>query len=131
MRAAPPDKRKRARRAIVFTIGSTGWRLEPRWAPQASVLLRSTFQPSWLESPELQVQLRVPAAVGRETREARDGRPGLSKHSPVNRQFLALSESYIIPPMSGMAGAAAPSFSGGSATMHSVVRMFLAIDAAF
>ena len=39
---------------------------------------------------------------------------------------------YIIPPMSGMPppiGAAA--FSGASATIASVVRMFLAIDAAF
>src|ERR687886_1264446 len=39
---------------------------------------------------------------------------------------------YIIPPMSGMpAPAPALSFSGGSATIASVVRMFFAIDAAF
>ena len=39
---------------------------------------------------------------------------------------------YIIPPMSGMPPPiAAPSFSGISATIASVVRMFLAIDAAF
>ena len=39
---------------------------------------------------------------------------------------------YIIPPMSGIPpGMPPPSFSGGSATMASVVRMFLAIDAAF
>ena len=37
-----------------------------------------------------------------------------------------------MPPMSGMpAPAPAVSFSGGSATIASVVRMFLAIDAAF
>ena len=42
------------------------------------------------------------------------------------------SAGYIMPPMSGMPPPiAAPSFSGISATMHSVVRMFLAIDAAF
>ena len=41
--------------------------------------------------------------------------------------------TYIIPPMSGMPppAAPAPSFSGGSATIASVVRMFLAIEAAF
>jgi hypothetical protein len=38
---------------------------------------------------------------------------------------------YIIPPMSGGIPAPAGSFSGGSATTASVVRMFLAIDAAF
>ena len=45
----------------------------------------------------------------------------------------ALRRDYIIPPMSGIPppGMPPPSFSGGSATMASVVRMFLAIDAAF
>jgi hypothetical protein len=39
---------------------------------------------------------------------------------------------YIIPPMSGMpAPAPAGVFSGGSATIASVVRMFFAIEAAF
>src|SRR5262249_45256620 len=39
---------------------------------------------------------------------------------------------YIIPPMSGMpAPTPAPAFSGASATIASVVRMFFAIDAAF
>src|SRR5688500_1853534 len=55
----------------------------------------------------------------------------LGREQHVQLAISARGESYIIPPMSGMAGAAAPSFSGGSATMHSVVRMFLAIDAAF
>src|SRR5215211_8479510 len=41
-----------------------------------------------------------------------------------------LPAGYIIPLMSGMPPWP-PSFSGGSATIASVVRMFLAIDAAF
>src|SRR5262249_48382438 len=42
------------------------------------------------------------------------------------------SARYIIPPMSGMpAPAPAGVFSGASATIASVVRMFFAIDAAF
>jgi hypothetical protein len=60
---------------------------------------------------------------------ASSNRKGPAEAGPFPRR--SESVSYIIPPMSGMAGAAAPSFSGGSATMHSVVRMFLAIDAAF
>src|SRR4051794_20935263 len=45
---------------------------------------------------------------------------------------LPLFELYIIPDMSGMpAPAGAPAFSGTSATIASVVRMFLPIDAAF
>src|SRR2546425_519674 len=41
-------------------------------------------------------------------------------------------DAYIIPPMSGMPPPiAAPAFSGASATIASVVRMFFAIDAAF
>ena len=63
------------------------------------------------------------------------GEPGLSTSGYggllLGRKLVL--PPHIIPPMSGMPppGMAAPSFSGGSATMHSVVRMFLAIDAAF
>jgi hypothetical protein len=45
--------------------------------------------------------------------------------------MLAPLRDYIIPLMSGMPPPPAGSFSGTSATMASVVRMFLAIDAAF
>ncbi len=48
-------------------------------------------------------------------------------------QRLLVAADYIIPDMSGMPPPPppAPSFSGTSATIASVVRMFLAIDAAF
>ncbi len=39
--------------------------------------------------------------------------------------------SYIMPPMSGMPPPTGAFFSGASATIASVVRMFFAIDAAF
>jgi hypothetical protein len=48
---------------------------------------------------------------------------------PSSRRVTAAS--YIIPLMSGMPPPPWPSFSGSSATIASVVRMFLAIDAAF
>ena len=62
--------------------------------------------------------------------------PGPSEHFLGKRGCAALTHggaAYIIPPMSGMPPppGPAPSFSGGSATIASVVRMFLAIDAAF
>jgi hypothetical protein len=47
-----------------------------------------------------------------------------------SQRIGAQSARYIIPPMSGMP-APARSFSGASATITSVVRMFFAIDAAF
>src|SRR5262245_39262036 len=53
------------------------------------------------------------------------------RNEPAPRQS-ALAPAYIIPPMSGMpAPAPAGVFSGGSATIASVVRMFFAIEAAF
>src|SRR5690242_11734676 len=63
--------------------------------------------------------------------------PGAARAS--RKQLACYGESsaevraYIIPPMSGMPppGIPAGSFSGGSATIASVVRMFLAIEAAF
>src|SRR5262245_36533586 len=83
-------------------------------------------------------------------RRARTIRPGPSevassrRHSPVtahhnSRRLLrfasaggAVTASYIMPPISGIpAPAPTGSFSGGSATIASVVRMFLPIDAAF
>jgi hypothetical protein len=69
-------------------------------------------------------------------KETRANRPGLQ--SRLLGEALACcgelssKPSYIIPPMSGMPPPAiAGSFSGGSATIASVVRMFLAIEAAF
>src|SRR5439155_12127070 len=63
------------------------------------------------------------------------GRPRKAKGPATAGPFAELesqNRAYIIPPMSGMpAPAPAASFSGGSATIASVVRMFLAIDAAF
>jgi hypothetical protein len=63
------------------------------------------------------------------------GKPGLSTRGYVGVLLgkELILPSHIMPPMSGIPppGMPAPSFSGGSATMHSVVRMFLAIDAAF
>ena len=51
---------------------------------------------------------------------------------PSSNERARNPRAYIIPPMSGMpAPAPAGSFSGGSATIASVVRMFLAIEAAF
>ena len=69
-----------------------------------------------------------------ETREARR-LPGLSEsHSPVEARIRLGRRRYIIPPMSGMPPGMpppAPSFSGGSAMIASVTRMFFAIEAAF
>ncbi len=64
-------------------------------------------------------------------------RRAFSKSPPLWEALACCGEGtpaggYIMPPMSGMPpGIPPPSFSGGSATMASVVRMFFAIDAAF
>ena len=55
------------------------------------------------------------------------GRP-LEAHAE-NREPLFFEASYIMPPPGGIIGAGFSS--GSSATTHSVVRMFLAIEAAF
>ncbi len=72
------------------------------------------------------------ASASPERRRARDRSRAL-RFQPCGGKS-AQGAAYIMPPMppmSGMPPPAAPSFSGGSATMHSVVRMFLAIEAAF
>ena len=76
------------------------------------------------------------AASPLETRRARRSgpsriafRPPITETPPVSAGDVT---RYIIPPMSGMPPPPPPpSFSGTSATIASVVRMFLAIDAAF
>ena len=57
----------------------------------------------------------------------------LQDNSPVEASVALVLAPYIIPDMSGMPPPPPPppSFSGTSATIASVVRMFLAIDAAF
>src|SRR5581483_9659592 len=59
----------------------------------------------------------------------------LERRRAASRPPFASSDSpkarYIIPPMSGIPPPPAPAFSGASATIASVVRMFFAIEAAF
>ena len=70
-----------------------------------------------------------PPRPGRDATGTQRG-PSLRRPGPL--EHVACSGDYIIPPMSGMPpGMPPPSFSGGSATIASVVRMFLAIEAAF
>src|SRR3954449_8200326 len=63
-----------------------------------------------------------------------DGGPGVTR-APEYRKHErreGAEPAYIMPPMSGMPPPTpAPSLSGISATMASVVRMFFAIEAAF
>ena len=80
---------------------------------------------------------RVAAALNVEARHVPGARNGWRHRHQLfgcgDRWIAAgqLPAGYIIPLMSGMPPPWAPSFSGGSATIASVVRMFLAIDAAF
>jgi hypothetical protein len=62
----------------------------------------------------------------------KEGARGGTRGSPTKRGAAEAAPSrYIIPPISGMPAGAAGCFSGGSATIASVVRMFFAIEAAF
>src|SRR5437763_10606067 len=75
-------------------------------------------------SPEVRKPRPAPETLNRPGPPRKEGARGGTRGSPA--------VAYIIPPMSGMP-APAPTgfFSGGSATIASVVRMFFAIDAAF
>ena len=71
-------------------------------------------------------------APHQEPRPTNDKGPGDNRRALVKSVCLSAAD-YIIPDMSGMPPPPppSPSFSGTSATIASVVRMFLAIDAAF
>src|SRR5262249_54196697 len=72
------------------------------------------------------------ALVSAHERSPRERKEGRRKPALSLTKSGSFSSAHIIPPISGMpAPAPAGVFSGASATIASVVRMFFAIDAAF